>query len=226
MKIAIVSAMEEEIKYTKEKFSANKIDNLNGQDVMIYEGGKNTFYFLNSGIGKVNASITTTLLITKYAPDLIISIGTSGGVNSNLKIGDIVVGDKLAFHDVDVEAFGYEFGQYPGEKPYLEIDNISYITDLLSNIGLNYHTGTILTGDQFISSKEKSIELENKFSNVYAIEMESSAILMTSNKLDTKCYVIRTISDLAHSESTVEFDQYLDIVSKKFYQIVLAFENE
>lgn len=226
MKIAIISAMEEEIAYTKEHFTTKKIDVLNSQDLVHYQGKYHEFYFLNSGIGKVNAAITTSLLIERYQPDLIISVGTAGGVNKELNIGDLVIGDKLLFHDVDVTAFGYEYGQYPQQEQYLAVNNLDHLIKVLKHVEVDYHIGTILTGDQFIADKKKTLALEEQFDNVYAIEMESSAILMTANNLGVDCQVIRTISDLAHGESDVEFDKYLEMVSRKFYKIVVAYDHE
>ncbi len=226
MKIAIISAMDEEIAFTKEKFQAKEINKLNNQVLSTYVTKKNEYYLLNSGIGKVNAAITTTLLIEQYKPDLIISIGTAGGVNKALEIGDLVVGDKLVFHDVDVTGFDYKLGQLPGEKIYLTPNNLEEFTKKLDDINLKYHVGTIATGDIFVNKKEKTAFIEENFDNIYAIEMESTAILMTANHLDTKCYVVRTISDLAHSDSSLEFNEYLDIVSQKFFKLVNAFENE
>jgi adenosylhomocysteine nucleosidase len=220
MKIAIMSAMIEELQPIVDNLNCSKIDIINGQDVYEYVNGKDTLYFLNSGIGKVNAAITTTLLITKYEIDKVLNIGTAGGVNSNLSIADFVVADKLVFHDVDVTPFGYELGQIPKENQYFEIGHANEFYEYLKVNNYNVHIGTVCTGDQFISSNDVKKEIEKNFSNVYAIEMESSAIVMTCLHLDVDCVVLRTISDLAYEESTVEFDKYLSIVSTGFIKLV------
>ena len=219
MKIAIISAMVEELQPIVNKLKCSKIDCLNGQDIYEKTNGENTIYFLNSGIGKVNAAITTTLLITKYEVDKIINIGTAGGVNANLKIADFVVADKLVFHDVDVTAFGYGVGQLPGEEQYLEVTLANEFYEYLKNDYNNIHIGTVCTGDQFISTNDKKFMIEKHFDNVYAIEMESASIFMTACHLGIDCVVLRTISDLAYEESAVEFDKYLEQVSIGFISI-------
>ncbi|MGL5020805.1 MAG: 5'-methylthioadenosine/adenosylhomocysteine nucleosidase [Mycoplasmatales bacterium] len=219
MKIAIISAMVEELQPIVNKLKCNKIDFLNGQDIYIKTKGENTIYFLNSGIGKVNAAITTTLLISKYEIDKIINIGTAGGVNENLKISDFVVADKLVFHDVDVTSFGYYIGQLPGEEQYFEVALANEFYEYLKDDYNNIHIGTVCTGDQFISSNDKKFMIEKQFDNVYAIEMESASIFMTATHLGIDCVVLRTISDLAYEESAVEFDKYLDEVSIGFISI-------
>ncbi len=226
MKILILSAMDEEISYTKQKYQAKVIDELNGQEVSYHKAQVHEFYFANSGVGKVNAAITTTLLINKYNPDLVVSIGTAGGVCSELKIGDIVVGDKLAFHDVDVTGFGYDLGQLPGEGVYHIPSDYEFMCQKLNESGLKYHTGTITTGDMFVNDLKLTNLISSRFDNIYAIEMESTAIVMTCNHMKVRSCVIRTISDLAHEESSVEFSKYLEIVSEKFYQLVEVLDNE
>lgn len=48
---------------------------------------------------------------------MIINTGSAGGLASTLKVGDIVVSDETRYHDADVTAFGYEYGQLPAALP-------------------------------------------------------------------------------------------------------------
>ncbi len=224
MKIVIMSAMNEEIKPTIDAFKPKLIDKINNEDLYKYEG-KNTYYFINSGIGKVNAAITTSLVINNYQPDLIVSIGTAGGLAVDMQVSDIVVADKMAFWDVNVEAFGYELGQLPQMPKYFEIENYQRFYTLLENLNHRMHVGTIVTGDSFINQSEQRQYISENFSNVLAVEMESTSIVMTAQKLNVDCVVLRTISDLADQTSDISFDQYLAIVSEKFKELVEVFET-
>lgn len=179
---------------------------------------ENKLFFSSTGIGKVNASFSTTVLLLNLKPDLVINLGTAGGINKDLKVLDLVVGNKLSYHDVDVTEFGYKLGQIPGQEQYLKINSL-FGEKLLSRNSIEYKTGTILSGDSFIAQKEKSIKLSEKFEGAMAVEMESTAIVDVCHKLDTEICVIRGISDLAHAESAIEFNKYLEIVSQKFITI-------
>ncbi len=225
MKIAILSAMNEEINPTISSYQAKRIDELNSQSVYTHKGKNNEYLFLNSGIGKINAAITTTMLITKYNPDLIISIGTAGGIGHNMQVSDFVIADKMAFWDVDVTAFNYEIGQLPDSTKYLEVKDHQKLVDLIQKLNVKTHVGTIVTGDSFVCDEAKRQYIESNFENVHAIEMESTSILMTSQKLDTNCVVLRTISDMANEESSVSFEDYLKIVSEKFKLLVNELEK-
>lgn len=189
--------------------------------------GINELYFSYTGIGKVNAAISTTMLINALKPDLVINLGTAGGINANLEILDLVIADKLVYHDVDVTDFNYELGQVPQNETYLKTNIQEYkkLLQSLKSFDLNFYIGTIVSGDQFISNKDVKVRLENNFENVYAVEMESTAIVNVCNKLATKVIVIRGISDLTHSNSTVEFTKYLTQVVQKFSKIIDVVQN-
>ena len=113
MKIGIIGAMNEEVVELKAVMSdikSEKIGNLEffngkllGKDVVLVEGG----------IGKVNAAICATLIINHFKVDKVLFTGVAGGVNPNINIGDIVIGNDLIEHDFDSTAFGYELGQIP-----------------------------------------------------------------------------------------------------------------
>lgn len=52
--------------------------------------------------GKVNSARVTQILIDNFKIDYIINVGVAGGINSDLEIGDIVVGEKLVQYDFDL----------------------------------------------------------------------------------------------------------------------------
>jgi adenosylhomocysteine nucleosidase len=225
MKIAIISAMEEELRPLLTEYKFAKIDTLNNQETYSYKGNNKEFLALTSGIGKVNAAITTTLLINKYDPDLIINIGTSGGVGENLEVCDFIVADKLVFHDVDVTGFNYQLGQLPGKETYFKIENVGTFKELVSKLDVNLKVGTVATGDVFVNKKEKSNFIVENFDNVLAVEMESTAVVMTAQSLGKEIFVLRTISDLANEESSISFDKYLDYVSQNFAKLVAILDE-
>ena len=82
---------------------------------MVYQGDLNGIdvVLLKCGIGKVSAAVGTTILIEKFSPDYIINTGTAGGMTTELTVGDVVISTDVRYNDVDVTAFGYEFGQLP-----------------------------------------------------------------------------------------------------------------
>ena len=68
---------------------------------------------VQGGIGKVNAAISVTLLLKNFDIDHVINVGSAGGLDLKENVGDVIISEKVAHHDVDVTAFGRPYGQVP-----------------------------------------------------------------------------------------------------------------
>lgn len=231
MNILILSAMVEEIDYLVQAFNLTSIDKINDNDLYLVENNNKKIYILNSGIGKVNSSITTSMMLSKYKIDKLISIGTSGALTNKTQIGDFVNGERLAYHDADATAFGYEIGQIPQMDKYFMTTNDKFWNDVMSKFkqveDVNLHTGDIVTGDQFINNAERKQFINTHFENGLCVEMESTAIVHTAIRFNTEVYALRSISDNADSEADVSFDQYLSKVCVQYKQFVdILLNNE
>ena len=170
------------------------------------------------GVGKVNAAICTQTLIMEYTPKAILNVGVAGSIDENVKIGDVVIADATIQHDFDISAFSHrKKGEISGINS-VEIKTSKHITDKLIACSekiknLTFHCGTVLTGDQFISSKEKLIDLKNEFGGL-ACEMEAGSIAQTCLLNGISCGIIRAISDSANSSSTLDFNSFIQTSSK------------
>lgn len=226
MKIGIIGAMAQEVEVLKQ----------NLQDIRTWKMAGATFYSGNyadhevivvqSGIGKVLSSITTSLLIQQYEVDAIINTGSAGGIGSGLAVGDLVVPDKLAYYDVDVTAFGYLYGQLPAGMPlYYEADEklLAAVEKAAKKTGHQVKKGLIVTGDSFISSSDKIKEILSHFPEALACEMEGAAIAQTARQFDVPFLVVRAMSDTANQEATVSFDEFIEEAGKRSAEMVLAF---
>ncbi len=179
------------------------------------------------GIGKVHAAICTQTLIMNYNPDLILNVGVAGGIHENLKIGDIVVANNVIQHDFDVSAFqGRRKGEISG-LDLVEIPTSKWISERIIKHSDNVkpasvYCGTILSGDQFISSKEKLQQLESAFGGL-ACEMEAGSIgqVCYINKKDFG--IIRAISDGANENSKTDIERFVKTSSKNAALLVTNF---
>src|SRR5690606_31837433 len=105
---------------------------------------------LKSGIGKVNAAMSTTILLEKYQPDVVINTGSAGGYDENLDVGAIVISDEVRHHDVDATIFGYEMGQVPQMPVGFKADArlMEVAEQAVAEVGEHQSaTGLITTGD-------------------------------------------------------------------------------
>ncbi|QED48723.1 5'-methylthioadenosine/S-adenosylhomocysteine nucleosidase [Cytobacillus dafuensis] len=213
MKIAIIGAMEEEVTLLREKI----ID----KDQTVIAGCEYTtglmdgveVVLLRSGIGKVNAALSTAILLEKFKPDFVINTGSAGGFNPDLNVGDVVISTEVRHHDVDVTAFGYEYGQVPQLPAAFEADSqlVRTAEACAKEIkDIQVVRGLIATGDSFMNDPVRVDYIRDKFNDLQAVEMEAAAIAQVSYQFGTPFVIIRSLSDIAGKESDVSFEQFLE----------------
>ena len=194
-------------------------------DFDIYCGeyaGKNVVLAL-SGIGKVNAALSTALVL-QHRPDFVINTGSAGGLGSGLKVGDVVIGTQTAHHDVDVTAFGYAIGHVPRMPARFESDPALCAAAEKAAAAFEHaavHRGLIVSGDQFVHSSESVAEVRRHFPDAQAVEMEAAAIAQSCHRFGVPFVVVRAISDLADEEADTSFETFLKTASVHSAKMVL-----
>lgn len=210
--IAIIGAMDEEIELLKTKMLITKEEKIANCRFFLGSIGGKDIVLLQSGIGKVNAAMSTTIMFERYQPDYIINTGSAGGYHQELEVGDIVISDNVVHHDVDVTAFKYEYGQVPGMPPSFKADEQLVEKALKAAEKLNgvqAMRGLISTGDTFMEDPERVQFVREKFPEVIAAEMEAAAIAQVCHQYNKPFVVIRALSDIAGKESSISFDSFL-----------------
>ena len=224
MKAGIIGAMEPEVAIIKAKLTNVNSSIIAGYE--FHEGQLNghDVVLVQSGIGKVAAALATVLLIDKYSPDYIVNIGSAGGFEQSLKVGDIVIGSELRYHDVNVTAFGYEIGQLPS-NPAAYIPHPMLVEAAQSGIdkleNIQTLVGLITSGDTFMTADDDIAKARVNFPTMAAVEMEGAAIAQTCYQCNIPFVVIRSMSDIAGKESPVSFEAYLETASVNSSQLVI-----
>ena len=230
MRIGIIGAMDEEVALLKQSIKHLKETSLAG--TRFYEGQLEEMdvVLLQSGIGKVNAAMGTTLLIDRYKPDYVINTGSAGGFDQNLEVGDVVISTEIRHHDVDVTAFDYEYGQVPQmpaafiPDPYLvEIAETAAKTGFGSG---HVAKGLIATGDSFLSDPDRVSFIKEKFPSLKAGEMEAAAIAQVCHQFGVPFVIIRSLSDIAGKDANISFDQFLDKAAKNSAEFIISMVGE
>lgn len=225
MKIGIIGAMEEEIKILRNNIERPVSWERGGALFISGTIGKHEVIVVRSGVGKVLAAVTTTMLIQQYEVNMVINTGSAGGIGEGLAVGDLVISDKLAYYDADATGFGYSMGQIPGMPLYyeastylqMEMEKAARATDF------NVKKGLIVTGDSFIDAQEKITAILDAFPEALACEMEGAAIAQTAMQFKIPFLVIRAISDTADHTATQSFDEFIDEAGKRSAEMVLSF---
>ncbi len=223
--IGLIGAMDEEVAVIKEWMTDVVESSEAGCD--FYHGkldGKEVV-LLKSGIGKVNAAISTTLLMTKFAPAKVINIGSAGGFDPELEVGDVIISDQVVHHDVDVTAFGYQPGQLPSMPETFSADAelIAIAQAAVAKVGeVKAKTGLIGSGDVFMCEVERVAQARALFPSMKAVEMEAAAVAQVCHKFEVPFVVVRSLSDVADKESPASFEEYLVVAAQNSSKMIRA----
>ena len=211
-KIGIIGAMEVEIASLK---SAMKVSRMLKKAQMEFLEGELEgcqAVVVRSGIGKVNAAVCTQILVDEFGVDGVINTGIAGSLKAEINIGDIVLSTDVLHHDMDATGFGYPLGQIP------QMDAFSFQADEQLrklakevceevNPEIRVFEGRVVSGDQFISSREVKDKIKENFDGC-CTEMEGAAIAQTAYLNQIPFVIIRAISDKADDSATMDYPTF------------------
>ncbi|MCZ0702329.1 adenosylhomocysteine nucleosidase [Natronobacillus azotifigens] len=224
MTIGIIGAMDEEIALLKESMTIDSEETVANCIFIKGKMAKQHVVLLKSGIGKVNAAMATSILHERYQPSAIINTGSAGGFAPDLDVGDIVIGNEVVHHDVDVTAFQYDYGQVPGLPKSFAADRelITLVENSIANFNqVKSKQGVIATGDAFMQDPNRVAFVRSKFPSLIAVEMEAAAIAQVCHQYQTPFVIIRALSDIAGKESSVSFDKFLTQAAKHAAELII-----
>lgn len=193
MKIGIIVAMQKELDLLLPLMPDSSVLSLNGAKFHVGTIGHNEIIALKSGIGKVNAAIATLTLIENFHPGLVINTGVGGGTGHGASILDIVVGEKIAYHDCWCGP-GTEWGEVAGFPRYFEsAPEICELDFLCGNPKIK--KGLIASGDIFVSRKKDVDHIMEIHPEAVAVDMESAAIAQVCYLKNVPFFCMRVVSD-------------------------------
>lgn len=152
---------------------------------------------VSTGIGGPSAAIAMEELY-RCGADTFIRIGTCGGIQQDVKSGDIVV----ATGAVRMEGTSREYAplEFPA-VPNFSVTNA--LTEAAGKKGVSFHTGVVQSKDSFYGQHEPetkpvSYELTNKWKawkklGCLASEMESAALFIVASYLNVRagaCFLV------------------------------------
>ncbi|MTB64881.1 5'-methylthioadenosine/adenosylhomocysteine nucleosidase [Streptococcus sp. zg-86] len=225
MKFGIIAAMPEELKTLVEALECGDEQIVLGRTYYTGRLGNHEVVLLQSGVGKVMSAMSVAILAQQFQVDVIVNTGSAGAVADGIEIGDVVVADQLAYHDVDLTAFGYEYGQMSAQPLYFEADKalLAQMKEILAQQAITAHSGLIATGDSFIAGQDKIATIKAHFSDVLAVEMEGAAIAQAAHSIGLPFLVIRAMSDTAQGDANITFDEFIIEAGKRSAEVLIAF---
>ena len=190
---------------------------LNGLNLNFYKPKKDPKYNVDS-VGPEVASVTAYIGIQHCKPDILVNVGSCGGVAHDLRIGDVCVAKQgIGFFDREMiipDYKAYQEGKY----------EIAKFDDIREKLGLK--EVIVGSGCSFVSDQTLA---ESK--NIHIAEMESAALGKVCFWMGVPFFVMKVVSDVNADEQTRAkmFDEQLEAVSLrlagKLYEFLLAIDS-
>lgn len=217
--IAIIGAMPSELADIRATLGEAEIRSISGFDFYINTLKDKTIINACCGIAKVNAALCTQVMIDNFHPDCVINTGIAGGMNSSVKVCDIVISTEVLPHDLDL----HFLNDYPPYCGIFKADEklIEAAEKVCGKFSVTSFRGRIVSGEAFISSNEVKADIISRL-DPYAVDMESAAVghCCYLNKLPFVS--VRCISDNADDDGAMSFDEFEKIAAKRVAEIVLS----
>jgi adenosylhomocysteine nucleosidase len=193
-----------------------------------------------SGIGKVAAALTTTLLLERWQASAVLFTGVAGGLGSHTRVGDVVVAQHLVQHDMDCSPLFPRHHLPDVDCTLLPTDDALTAAVVasaqtavapgapghrhLAAFGVlqpQVHVGLVISGDRFVSTAAEGRALAQQLPQALAVEMEGAAMAQVCRAYGVPCAVVRSISDRADDAASTDFPRFLTQVASPLGRAVV-----
>lgn len=196
-----------------------------------------------SGVGKVAAASTATALIERFGVRRIVFTGVAGGLGDGVQVGDVVVGQQFAQHDMDASPIFPRYQVPSSGRTLFEGD--AALTDALAQavaqclaspeaavwaagLGLpapRMHRGLIASGDRFVCSAGEAARLRSGMQAAgmepLAVEMEGAAVAQVCADYGVPFAAMRSISDRADDNAHLDFPLFVQRIARNYaYEVI------
>jgi adenosylhomocysteine nucleosidase len=241
----LLGAFGAEVELVKQTLKKPKTVVVDGVTFTTGRIGKHKVVVAETGIGKVNAAMTTALLLDHFRPERVLFTGIAGGTNPDLQPGDIVIAGRTAHHDYgsitdkntptrqtrNVITKQFNPVYFPADSSLmrlaekvvtsLTLEGIPLASGGVSDRPVKVMTGTVVTGDVFVASSVKVSSLRAEF-GADATEMEGAAIAQVCYQVKVPHLIIRSLSDRADAEAHIAYDKFYPTAARNSAKLVIA----
>lgn len=228
--IGIIGSVDEEIALLVGKLRQRSTRNYAG--ITFYRGrlAGHRVVICTSGIGKVNAAMTTQILRDVFRVQQIVFTGTAGALAPQLRIGDVVISTKTQQYDVNFEAIGYPKGVIPLLKTSVFPANPRLVRAAkrgAKSIRLKGKVmeAKVLSGDRFVANPAFARYLRQKFHGS-CVEAEGAATGQVCYRNHIPYVVIRGISDKSGDGAVKNFERFSALAARRSQRVVMAMLNQ
>ena len=223
MKIGIIVAMDKEFAQLQTLATDTRNETKDGRRFVVGRIGNNDVVMQQCGIGKVNSAIGAVEMINNYHPDLVISTGVAGGVDTSLEVTDVVVSTECCYHDVYC-GDDCQMGQVMGMPARFACNQELVAKATSVDCGTRVRGGLIVSGDWFVNSRQKMQSIVDLFPDAVAVDMESCSIAQTCHIYGTPFVSFRIISDIPLKDHKAQmYYDFWERMAEGSFEVTKAF---
>ncbi|KAB2640831.1 MAG: 5'-methylthioadenosine/adenosylhomocysteine nucleosidase [Verrucomicrobia bacterium] len=223
----IIAAMESELRDLSKDLQHERTEKIAGREIHYGHLEDQLVAIVLCGCGKVNATLSATLLACHAKVSRILVTGISGGLAEGVKVGDIVIGDSFVQHDMDARPlFPHHEIPFEGFSVIESEPELRHLLALAARKMLasgrppgleesSVFEGLVTSGDQFLSSNKARSRVLEAIPRACCVDMESAAIAQVCRAADLPLGVMRVISDSADGSAHIDFAKFVEFSASK-----------
>jgi adenosylhomocysteine nucleosidase len=191
--IALIAALRHELKPLL-SMGNWRLDKIAGRNFYRRTVAGKAVVATTSGLGKVMAAATTQMLIDRFGVDLILNFGSCGALAPGLKVGDLVLAEKV---------IEYDFTSEHKSVPVTECD-----ADLLSSLRARFpefKVGPLASADRNADTPEVREDLFSRYQALVA-DWEGASIVRVAKRMGLPALVLRGVTDIGAAELSHEYE--------------------
>ncbi len=157
-------------------------------------------------------------LISEYHVDIVINFGVVGGLTEEMSKTKVCIVEKVVHYDFDTSAADHtEVGRY-SQYPDIFLPTTKVLSDTARKIHPELVPVVCASGDKFIADPEQKIKVHEMF-DADICEMEAAGIVLTSNRNQVPCMLIKCVSDGIEG-GFEEFQETMDTAADLCLEVV------
>jgi adenosylhomocysteine nucleosidase len=152
--------------------------------------------FFHGGWGKIAAAGSTQYVIDRWEPELLVNLGTCGGIAGEVEKGEIILVERTLVYDI-IEKMG-DFDEHIAH--YSTDLDLSWLDSSFSH---PVKRTLLVSGDRDLLEEDLPM-LKSKYGAV-AGDWESGAIAWVAKRNHVRCLIIRAVSDVVGAGGSLAY---------------------